>query len=41
MLSVRKDSDQKVYVVPNLPVYVSSIDVDSNTLVLEAPYLLE
>ena len=41
MLSVRTDSDQKVYVVPNLPVYVSSIDVDSNTLVLEAPYLLE
>lgn len=41
MLSVRKDNDQKVYVVPNLPVYVSSIDVDSNTLVLEAPYLLE
>lgn len=41
MLIVRKDSDQKVYVVPNLPVYVSSIDVDSNTLVLEAPYLLE
>ena len=41
MLSVRKDSDGKLYLVPNLPVYVSSIDVDGNTLVLDAPYLLE
>ena len=41
MLSVRKDSDGKLYLVPNLPVYVSSIDIDGNTLVLEAPYLLE
>ena len=41
LLSVRKDSDGKLYLVPNLPVYVSSIDVDGNTLVLDAPYLLE
>ena len=41
MLVVRKDQDGKTYFVPNLPVYVSDIDIESNTLVLLAPFLLE
>lgn len=41
MLCVKKDSNGKIYYVPNLPVYVSSIDIDGNSLVLDAPFLLE
>ncbi|MBQ0070339.1 MAG: 16S rRNA processing protein RimM [Spirochaetales bacterium] len=41
MLVVKKDSDSKEYLVPNLPVYIQNVDIKKNSLDLIAPFLLE
>ncbi len=41
LLCVRRIDNDKTYLVPNLPVYVNSVDIEKNTLDLIYPGLLE